>query len=78
VFRQTYPERSTVWQSDREIGEDSKQAIRQWRAERQVMGNLVDSQEQILVGGGSDHVCCSQELPIEDRSITEEVCAGDL
>ena len=42
------------------------------------MGNLVDSQEQVLVGGGSDHVCCSQELPVEDGSVTEEVCAGDL
>lgn len=42
------------------------------------MRNLVDSQEQVLVGGGSDHVCCGQEPPVEDGGIAEEVCAGQL
>jgi len=38
----------------------------------------MDSQEQVLVAGGSDHVCCSQESPVEDGGVTEKVCTGYL
>lgn len=38
----------------------------------------MDSEEQVLVGGSSDHVCCSEELPVENGGIAEEVCAGKL
>lgn len=38
----------------------------------------MDGEEQVLVGGSSDHVCCSEELPVEHGGIAEKVCAGKL
>lgn len=38
----------------------------------------MDGKKQVLVGGGSDHVCCSEELPVKHGSVAEEVCTGKL
>lgn len=38
----------------------------------------MDSQEEVLVGGSSDHVCCSEELPVKHGRIAEKVCTGEL
>lgn len=38
----------------------------------------MDCQEEVLVGGGSDEVCCGQEPPVEDGGVAKEVCTGDL
>lgn len=38
----------------------------------------MDSEEQVLVGGSSDHVCCSEKLPVEHGGVAEEVGAGKL
>lgn len=74
----TYPERSTVWQPDWKIGKDCKQPVCKWRLEGQIMGDLVDGQEQVLVCSGSNHVGCSQELPVEDRGVAEQVGTEEL
>lgn len=38
----------------------------------------MDSEEQVLVGGSSDHVCCCEELPVKWGGVAEEVGAGEL
>lgn len=38
----------------------------------------MNSEEQILVRCSSNHVCRSQESPVQDRSIAKEVRAGQL
>lgn len=74
----THPEGSTVWQSNRDIGKDGQHTVRQRRPEGQIVGDLMNSEEQILVRRSSNHVCRSQESPVKDRGIAEEVRAGQL
>jgi hypothetical protein len=74
----THPEGSTVWQSDRNVCKDSQHTVGQWRPEGQIVGDLMNSEEQVLVRRSSNHVCRSQEAPVKDRGIAEEVRAGQL
>jgi hypothetical protein len=59
----THPERSTVWNPNWQIRKDSKDPIHSARLECQIMGNLMDSQEQILIRRSSDYVRCEEEGP---------------
>lgn len=42
------------------------------------MRDFVDSQEQVLVGGGTDHVCGKEKLPREHRGIAKQISAANL
>lgn len=42
------------------------------------MRDLVDGEEEVLVGGRADDVGCEQEWPGEDGGVAEEVGAADL
>lgn len=46
--------------------------------ERQVVGDLVDREEKVLVGGSADGVRGSEELPAERVRVTEEDGGRDL
>lgn len=63
VKDQTYPERSRVGNSNGQIGKDSKHAVRKWRLEGQVMRDLMNSQEEVLVGGCANDVGRQKRLP---------------
>lgn len=74
----THPECSTVWQSYGNVCEDGQHAVGQGRPEGQIVGDLMNSQEQVLVRRSSNHVRRSQETPVKDRGIAEEVRASQL
>lgn len=42
------------------------------------MGDLVDGEEEVLVRGGSDHVCSREKSPVEHGRVAEQVGAEDL
>lgn len=75
---EAYPEGGTIGQPDGEIGEDGQETVGQGRAKGEVMGDLVDGQEDILVGGGSDHVGRGDEAPVQHGGVSQEVCAAYL
>lgn len=72
------PERSTVGQPDRKVGEDGKEAVGQGRPESEVVGDLMDGQEEILVRGGANDVGDRPELQGPEGRVSEEVGAKDL
>jgi hypothetical protein len=74
----THPKRRTIGHPNGQVRKDSKQSIRHWRFEGQVMRYLMDSQEQILVRRRTDNVRRQEERPRQDRCITQEVGTGDL
>lgn len=74
----TYPERSTVGQTDWDVGEDGQQTVGHSRPEGEVVGDLVDGEEEVLVRGGSDHVCSCEKFPVEHGGVAEQVGAEDL
>ena len=59
----THPEGRRVWNPNWQIGENGKQSVRSWALESQVVGNLVDSEEQVLVRCGPDDVGGEEERP---------------
>ena len=61
--RGTYPERSAVWDANGQVRKDGEQAVGQRRAEGQVVGDLVDCEEEVLVRRRAENVCYCPELP---------------
>lgn len=62
----TNPESGAVGYADGEVREDGQQPVVNWLPEGQVVGDLMDSKEQVLVGSCTDEVRGQQELPAED------------
>jgi hypothetical protein len=71
-------ERGAVGDADGQVGEDGDDAVGDRRAESQVVGDLVNSEEQVLVGGGADDVGRQEEGPRQEGRVAQAVGAGDL
>ena len=76
--RITHPERSTIRHSNRQVGDNGKQPVGGRRAEGQVVGDLVDSQEEVLVAGGAEDVAREPELPREEGGVAQEMGEQEL
>lgn len=72
-WKQTYSERGRVRNADGQVGDDSKQAVRQTRLECEVMRDFMDGQEKVLVGSGTNDVGGEPESPGPERSVAEKV-----
>ena len=59
----SYPERGGVGNAYRQVGKDSQQPIGKRRLEGQVVRDLMDGQEEVLVGGRADDVGRNESLP---------------
>lgn len=75
---QTYPERSRVGNPNRQVGKDSKHAVRKWRLEGQVVRDLMNSQEEVLVGGCANDVGRQKRLPRPEGRVAQSVGAEEL
>lgn len=71
----TYSERSTVRNAYGQIRETGEQTVRHWRPEGQIVRDLMNCEENVLIGGGTDDVGSEEEGPGEDGRIAEEVGA---
>lgn len=58
---ETYSEGSTVWYSNWEVGEYSENSVCHWTLEGEVVGYLMDSKEEILIGGSPNDICGRQK-----------------
>lgn len=63
LFVFTYPERGAIRHSDGEVREYGEEPVRGRRSESEVVGDLVDRQEEVLVGGRAEDVGDGPELP---------------
>lgn len=52
-----------VWDANGDIREDGEEAVRERRAESEVVADFVDGEETVLVGGCADNVGCEEEFP---------------
>lgn len=74
----TYSEGSTVGNTDGQVREDGNQSVGKGRSRRQVVGDLVDREEQILVRRCANDVCEAPELPRPELTVSEDVGAEYL
>lgn len=72
------PEGGAVWDADGQVGEDSEEAVGKRRSEGEIVGYLVDSEKEVLVGGGTDDVGGEEEGPGEHGCVAQEVGTADL
>ena len=73
-----WPERGTVWDTNWQIGKDGQQAVGCGVLESKIVGDLVDGEEQVLVGGGAHDVGNSPERQGEEGRVSKEVGGSDL
>lgn len=66
-------EQRQVWNSNGDVCKYSKEFIVDWFFEQEIVGKLMDSQENRLVGGGSDHVCGDYEFPAVKRRFPKKI-----
>lgn len=78
ALESAYPERCAVRYANWQVCEDGEETIRQGAAEGKVVGDLVDGQEEVLVGGRADHVGDSPELEREEWRRAQVPCASNL
>lgn len=76
--RGAYPKRSAVRHANGQIRKDGDESVGQRRAESQVVRDLVDGQEEVLVGGRADDVAQGPELPRPEGRVPQDVGAGEL
>lgn len=57
------PEGGAVGDANGQVGEDGEDAVSERRAEGQIVRDLVDGQEEVLVGCGADDVGGEEEGP---------------
>lgn len=58
-----YPERGAIRHANGEVRKDGEKPVRDGRSEGQVVGDLVDREEEVLVGGRAEDVRHGPELP---------------
>lgn len=59
----TDPERSRVWDADWQVGNNGKETVCKAGFEGKVVRDLVDGQEEVLVGGSTNDVGSEPEAP---------------
>lgn len=74
----TYSERSAIGEADGQVCKDGEQPIGQGGSEGQVVGDLVDGEEEVLVRRRAKNVRHGPELPRPERRVPEEVCEEKL
>lgn len=78
AYEKTYSERGRVGNADWQVGDDSEKAVCKTRFECKVVRDLVNGQEEVLVGSGTNDVRREPETPGPERSVAEKVCTGAL
>ena len=73
-----YPKGSTVRDTDWQVGNDGEKPVCGRRFKGEVVGYLVDGEEEILISSGADDVGCEEEGSGEDSCISKACCAYDL
>lgn len=68
-------EGGTVGNPDGEVGENREEAVELGGPEGEVVGDLVDGEEEVLVGGCAYDVGCEEELPAEEGGGAEGIGA---
>lgn len=71
-------EGGAVGDADGQVREDGEQAVRGGRAEGEVVADLVDGEEEVLVGGRADDVGQQPERGREEGRVAEQVGAEHL
>lgn len=69
----TYSEGSTVWDTDGEIGKDGEEAIGEAGFESEIMGDFVNGEEKVLIGGCANDVCSEEKGPRDGVSVAEAI-----
>ena len=69
---------SGVGKANGQVGEDGEEPVCQWGAEGQIVADLVDSEEQVLVGGCANYICGEEVGGGEDRCRAESVGTDEL
>lgn len=77
-MRGTHSKCGAVGDADGKVGEYGKEAVGRWILEGQVMGDFMNSKEQILVRRCADDVSCEKERDGENWSGSKACCASDL
>lgn len=67
-----------VGNSDGNVGNNGEEAIGKRRAKGEVVGDLVDSEEKVLVRRRAEDVGYEPKLPAEERGVPEGICQTDL
>ena len=75
---QTHLENHTVRHSDPQVRRHSQQPVLHHSLESQVVGDLVDREEEVLVRCSSDDIGREDELPAERVGVSKQEGGGDL
>ena len=78
VCKETYSERGRVGNTNWQVGDDSEKAVRKTRFECKVVRDLMNSQEEVLVGSSTNDVRREPEAPGPEGSVAEKVGTGAL
>lgn len=71
-------EQRQVWNSNGNVCKYGKEFIVDGFLEQEVVGKLMDRQENRLVGGGTDHIRGDDELPAGERGFPKKIRHGEL
>lgn len=78
VSQMVGPEGGAVRDADGQVREDGEYPVCQRRLKGEIVGDLVDGEEEVLVGRGADDVGCEEEAPRQHGRVAEEVRAEQL
>lgn len=74
----TYSERGAIGNANGKVGKDGDEAVEAGALKGQVVRDLVDGEEEVLVGGRTKDVGNGPELPRPERCRMEEASEDDL
>lgn len=66
-------EQRQIWNSDGNVCEYSKKFVVDWFLEHEIVGKLMDSQEDRLVCRGSNHIRGDYEFPAVERRFPKKI-----
>ena len=69
----THPERGTVGYRNGQVGKDGEEPVCERGLERQVVGDLMDGEEEVLVRCSPKDIGDGPELPGKERGVAEVV-----
>lgn len=75
---QSYPETGAVWDTNRQIRDDGKETVRRRVPESKIVRDLVDGEEQVLIGGSTNDIGKGPELEGEEWRRAKVECGRGL
>jgi hypothetical protein len=69
--RSTHLERYGIWDPNRQVGDDRQHLVGLQALKCQVVGNFMDCEEQVMIGGATNDICKCNKFPGERVSMSE-------